>query len=368
MFKIITNALFLGAFFFVHLAYAEESTITSSSYVWSSSYEQWTVGQLQEALQPFKSQKKDYTVIAKLGAGSFGEVFSVKDRENAIWALKRFKEEGTAEALREYKVGQALKHSSIVKAVDLLVEDRENGNSFLLMELVKGKTLSRIKKKSFSNKQAVSAILQFLRGIKYALGHQMLHMDLHAGNVMLDKHATLKIIDLSGFLTSQEVLNYLFNGYSESDGYYSKYSSKAPQILERLKGVDFAFALSAAHAAHPAEEAVAWREMERFFAMPTAHYRSFHVIANGEASSEESGSDETIGVKLWFKKLYFNRIMCIVADTLKLGRFKPQEGTKIRKSIESIIAKQRPFDDEEVAGKDLLRAINTVMEEIKACR
>jgi Protein kinase domain len=89
-----------------------------------------------------------YEILAPLGAGGMGEVYRARDtrlgREVAIKFLgPRFATQPGASQrlLEEARAASALNHANIVALHDIC---SENGNEFLVMELVRGKTLDHL--------------------------------------------------------------------------------------------------------------------------------------------------------------------------------------------------------------------------------
>jgi Protein kinase domain len=162
------------------------------------------------------SSTECYTVLKVLGEGAFGKVYAVEDSAGHPFAIKAyihqsdpsFAHHPLADPQREYQRGQLLNHPNIVKAYDLFEDqsDPENHMTYLLLELIKGKPLYEIPKKSLFPKQSLNSALQLIDALRYALSQKLLHLDLHGANVMLADSSETMVIDLASFFSFNELL------------------------------------------------------------------------------------------------------------------------------------------------------------------
>jgi eukaryotic-like serine/threonine-protein kinase len=141
-----------------------------------------------------------YEILAPLGAGGMGEVYRARDtrlgREVAIKFLAaRFatKPGASQRLLEEARAASALNHPNIVALHDICFE---NGNEFLVMELVRGKTLDHL----IGNRGlAVTTALKYAIPIADALSRAhaagILHRDLKPSNIMVTQDGVPKILD-----------------------------------------------------------------------------------------------------------------------------------------------------------------------------
>jgi len=141
-----------------------------------------------------------YEISAPLGAGGMGEVYRAKDtrlgREVAIKILpaefssnqnrmERFEQEARA--------ASALNHPNIITVHDVGVQ---NGNSYIAMELVDGKSLREmLQAGSLPIKRAVSLAAQVADGLAKAHEAGIVHRDLKPENIMISKDGFAKILD-----------------------------------------------------------------------------------------------------------------------------------------------------------------------------
>src|SRR5438874_5226346 len=143
-----------------------------------------------------------YRIIAKLGAGGMGEVYSAHDerleREVALKiirsgaladdaARKRFRKEALALS--------KLNHPSIATIFDFDF-DSESGVDLIAMEYVPGETLAeRARAGAMVEKEAIALALQIADALEEAHERGIIHRDLKPGNVMVTPKGRVKVLD-----------------------------------------------------------------------------------------------------------------------------------------------------------------------------
>lgn len=144
----------------------------------------------------------DYVVLSKLGAGGMGEVYKARHRHmDRLVAIKVLASSLTRdESLvrrfqREVRAAAKLSHPNIVAALDAR---QERGSWCLVMEYVAGRDLSAVLRERgpLPVAEALGYVLQAARGLAYAHGHGVIHRDVKPGNLLVDGHGTVKIIDM----------------------------------------------------------------------------------------------------------------------------------------------------------------------------
>lgn len=134
-----------------------------------------------------------FRLIEELGAGGIAVVYRAEDVElSRAVAVKILQEAGHGHAElrarfeREAKVLAALSHPNIVSLVDYGVED---GRAYLVMELLRGRTLGELLDEAdvLDSERALSIVQQVLRALDYAHGEGLLHRDLKPDNVFLQE-------------------------------------------------------------------------------------------------------------------------------------------------------------------------------------
>ena len=189
----------------------------------------------------------DYEKIRKIGEGSFGEVYLVKNiKSGKNYVSKDIKIEGmsedvTIQMFREAKILEALDHPNIVKLFEfyktrskklvLILEYAQGGD---LSELIKEKLNDKKKNISkkinekhkvnnneennnkniqnnfFSEKKIIKWIIQLLLSIKYSHDHKIIHRDIKSANIFLDFENNIKLGDFGlakNLRNSQHMLN-----------------------------------------------------------------------------------------------------------------------------------------------------------------
>lgn len=144
----------------------------------------------------------NYVLLAKLGAGGMGVVFKARHRRmKRDVALKVLPEsltkspDAVARFHREVEAAARLQHPNIAAAFDA---DDAAGVHFLVMEFVDGPDLSRYVKQHgpLPLPHAIALCIQAARGLAHAHKLGVVHRDIKPGNMLVDSHGTLKILDM----------------------------------------------------------------------------------------------------------------------------------------------------------------------------
>ncbi len=157
----------------------------------------------QEVAGPFKmGQLLDgkYEILSLLGQGGMGTVYRVKHILLGVeLALKTLdiQRVGDATSSRRFqteaKAAFSLKHPNLVKVHDFGV--LEDGQPFLVMDLVEGKTLQTfIKERGQLSLSEIEAIfVQLCFGLAHAHQQQVVHRDIKPANIMLTDGVALNV-------------------------------------------------------------------------------------------------------------------------------------------------------------------------------
>jgi serine/threonine protein kinase len=141
-----------------------------------------------------------YEILAPLGAGGMGEVYRARDtrlgREVAIKILgsrHEVTQDRRDRFLQEARSASALNHPNIVVLHDVGSED---GNDFLVMELVRGKTLDQLRgNRGLAVREAVKYAIPIADALACAHSAGILHRDLKPSNIMVTADGVPKILD-----------------------------------------------------------------------------------------------------------------------------------------------------------------------------
>ena len=152
-----------------------------------------------------------YAVLEQIGAGGMGVVYRAHDeRLDRDVALKVLSPElaGDQEFLarfrREARTLSKLNHPNVATVHDF---DTEGGTSFIVMELVQGKSLTeKIRNGPLTENEVVRLAVQFLDGLRAAHSEGIIHRDLKPGNLRETLDGRLKILDFGLARTLQSDL------------------------------------------------------------------------------------------------------------------------------------------------------------------
>jgi len=143
-----------------------------------------------------------YEILEVLGRGGMGVVYRAIDPGiGRTVALKVLPPGETQSAelrerfLREARAAGRLQHSNIVVIHDL---GEENGNLYIAMEYLEGRTLADAlgaQGGRMEPAQALAVIAQVARGLHYAHERGVVHRDIKPGNILLTSEGTAKILD-----------------------------------------------------------------------------------------------------------------------------------------------------------------------------
>src|SRR5262245_37016190 len=146
------------------------------------------------------SQLGPYEVLAPLGAGGMGVVYRARDRrldrDVAVKVLPRHLSEDPGALARfelEAKLLAALSHTHIVTIFDV---GSDQGNSFVVMELLEGETLrARIARAPLPWAEAVEIAIAVAEGLAAAHSKNVIHGDVKPENVFVTRAGGTKILD-----------------------------------------------------------------------------------------------------------------------------------------------------------------------------
>jgi len=139
-----------------------------------------------------------YKILEELGRGGMGEVYKAQDTKLDRFVALKFlpsqmtaSEDDKARFIQEAKAASAMNHPNVCTIYD--IQDN-NGQLFIVMEYVEGKTL-KDKKDSISEKQILEIGIQVSEGLAAAHEKGIVHRDIKPENIMIRKDGIVQIMD-----------------------------------------------------------------------------------------------------------------------------------------------------------------------------
>jgi PAS domain S-box-containing protein len=139
-----------------------------------------------------------YEKLKKLGQGSFGEVWLVRDTE-VVGELRQYVAKiplspaANPKFRKEAEISRRLSpHPGVVKLVEVLEEE---GKVILIQEYVAGRTLADMLSEELPPAFLEHLILQLIDVVAHAHQHRIMHRDIKPGNIIVLDDGTLKLLD-----------------------------------------------------------------------------------------------------------------------------------------------------------------------------
>ena len=143
-----------------------------------------------------KIYNKKYTKVKKIGGGSFGSVYIVKEiTDNKIFAMKKFYMDnlGNGGAKRQYNLLKEFLHENIIKVIEMF---EEYGNQYLITEYHPYNLLDLLtKNKNFSENIIKNIVKQIIIGVNSLHSKNYIHRDLKPDNILISNEGIVKITD-----------------------------------------------------------------------------------------------------------------------------------------------------------------------------
>ena len=139
-----------------------------------------------------------YQKMEKIGEGTYGVVYKVKDRVTGeIVALKKIRLEAEDEgipstAIREISLLKELQHPNIVRLYDVVHTERKLTLVFEFLDQDLKKYLD-ICDPGLDLPILKSFLFQLLTGVAYCHHHRVLHRDLKPPNLLINREGQLKL-------------------------------------------------------------------------------------------------------------------------------------------------------------------------------
>nr|MCR5293785.1 Stk1 family PASTA domain-containing Ser/Thr kinase [Lachnospiraceae bacterium] len=142
-----------------------------------------------------------YEIVGRVGSGGMADVYKAKDHKlNRFVAVKvmkpEFREDGTfiSKFRREAQAAAGLANPNIVNVFDV---GEDNGNYYIVMELVEGITLKEYinKKGKLSVRESTSIAIQVCMGLAAAHSQGIVHRDIKPQNIIISTDGKVKVTD-----------------------------------------------------------------------------------------------------------------------------------------------------------------------------
>jgi eukaryotic-like serine/threonine-protein kinase len=141
-----------------------------------------------------------YSILEKLGEGGMGVVYKARDTNlDRFVAIKVLPAERVADPerkqrfMKEAKAASSLNHPNIITIYDI---GKDEGVDFISMECVTGKTLDQlIPRHGMRLNDALRCAVQIADALGRAHSAGIVHRDLKPGNIMLNEHGLVKVLD-----------------------------------------------------------------------------------------------------------------------------------------------------------------------------
>jgi eukaryotic-like serine/threonine-protein kinase len=139
-----------------------------------------------------------FVVLEMLGRGGMGEVWSARDTDlDRCVALKFLRAEtatelDTVQIAREAKAASSLNHPNIVTIHEVI---RCEGCAAIVMELVQGRSLAKLRSTSLSIDEVGSIGAQVAKALAAAHANGIIHGDVKPENIMLREDGYVKVLD-----------------------------------------------------------------------------------------------------------------------------------------------------------------------------
>ncbi len=138
-----------------------------------------------------------YEKLDRLGIGSFGEAWKIKDVTKdppkffvaKIPLNKKFNAKFEEEA---HILRKLAGHKGVPKVFDMI---EINNKSALIQEFISGKTLYEVIERELEEAEIASVVIQLTDVVAHSHGIGIIHRDIKPGNVMVQPDGTLKLLD-----------------------------------------------------------------------------------------------------------------------------------------------------------------------------
>ena len=161
--------------------------------------------------------KDYYQILEKVGRGTYGSVFKVKNlKDGRYYAIKKLENNdtklqqegfpitalrGTSVIVPEISLLKQIDHPNIIKLKEIIVSrpnkrNLQRGSTFLVFEYMDHDFAGIFKMKiKYSLPEIKSLLKQLLEGVAYLHRNKILHRDIKSANILLNDEGNLKLAD-----------------------------------------------------------------------------------------------------------------------------------------------------------------------------
>ena len=136
-----------------------------------------------------------YVKLSKIGGGSFGQVYLVKDiKDNKQYAMKKFYLDnlGNGGAVKQFEILSKFDHENIHKVIDMFIAP--NKNQYLVTPYY-SKNLYDYVTKNLPERIIKQIIFQVINGAKYLHSLKYLHRDIKPDNILISDEGKIILTD-----------------------------------------------------------------------------------------------------------------------------------------------------------------------------
>lgn len=151
-----------------------------------------------------------FEVIAKIGEGSFGEVFKVRSKEDGrLYAIKRSIQLYRGESYRQERLEEVRRYEQFSEhdhCITLYRAWEQSDLLYMQLELCKGSLETLLAEQKFVPEARLWEILvDLLLGLKALHDQNLIHLDIKLDNVMVDENDVCKLGDFGLVIDLQRV-------------------------------------------------------------------------------------------------------------------------------------------------------------------